>query len=190
MELGIFSGNAGDPKPSFRSTKRRDEKQDKAFSEIDANRQKLEEEQKKAAEAFKKKQQEIQEKREREAEKSMLEKELENSDKQADAIGDSIETFSKCMKIASRIAKGDIVPPKDLKYLAEHEPDLYKQAIIMRVPNDKPKKHKSIVEDEDEKADSTQESGESGEASSEGETAEPVEAGAAESAPADTGDGE
>lgn len=160
---------------------------DKNYSDVEANQQMLTEEQKKAAEAFQKKQREIQEKREQEAEKSMLEKELENADKQADAIGDSIETFSKCMKIASRIAKGDIVPPKDIKYLAEHEPDLYKQAIIMRVPNDKPKKHKSLVEDEDEKADSTSDSGETGEASS-GESAEVCEAPEADGEAVDAAD--
>lgn len=83
---------------------------------------------------------------------SMLEEQLKNSNEQAEAAGDSFEAFSKCLTIAQRITRGDIVPLKDIKYLMEHEPDLYKQAILMRRPNDDPEKHDSVLEDEDEEA--------------------------------------
>ena len=55
---------------------------------------------------------------------------------------------------------------KDMKYLAEHEPDLFKQAILLRVPNDHPKKHKSVLEDDEEEqqTESASESRETGEA--------------------------
>jgi len=66
------------------------------------------------------------------------------------------------MTIAHRITKGDKVPLKDMKYLMEHEPDLYKQAILMRQPNPKPKEHKSVLEEEDEQI-STEEYSQSGE---------------------------
>lgn len=177
-----------EPRSAPKKRAKTDDGREKEYPEAEANSRKLTEEQKKAAGDFLKKQQAVREKREREQEKSMLEKELENSDKEAEAVGDSIETFTKCMKIAARIAKGDIVPPKDIKYLADHEPDLYKQAIIMRVPNDKPKKHKSLVEDEDERSDSTREGSAADSTSSESaDAAEAGDAAAAESAPADTG---
>ncbi|MBR5090980.1 MAG: hypothetical protein IK093_16250 [Ruminiclostridium sp.] len=162
--------------PSFRSALKVGGERSGENNEIDANQQSFLEAQRKAAEDFKRKQDEQQKQREKQQELDMLGKQLEASKKEADAMGDEFETFSKCMKIASRIAKGDIVPPKDIKYLMEHEPDLYKQAILLRVPNDKPKKHKSVLDDEDEKSESAQNGGETGGSTEVAETAEPVEA--------------
>jgi hypothetical protein len=93
---------------------------------------------------------------------------------------DMYKAFAKCLKIAARVSRGDIVPVKDMKYLAEHEPDLYKQAILLRMPNPKPKKHKSLVDDEDEKTEETQ-SGESPESPDGADFAPVEEAGASES---------
>ena len=107
-------------------------------------------EQQKAAEEHRKKQAEEQALKQKEQEQEMLEQELENSKKEAEAMEDMFEAFAKCIKIAARITKGDIVPMKDMKFLAEHEPDMYKQAILMRMPNDHPKKHKSLINDEEE----------------------------------------
>ncbi len=125
------------------------------------------------------KQQKLDDKQDMQQQLDMLQRELENSRKQADAAADEFEIFTKCMKIAARITRGDIVPMKDMKYLAEHEPDLYKQAILMRMPNDHPKKHKSLVDDEDERSDETQ-SSESADSTSESSPGEA--AGAAETA--------
>lgn len=105
---------------------------------------------KKAAEEAERRQQQKQEQQKQEQELDMLRRELEASNEQSDAMEDAAEAFSKCMKIAARIAKGDIVPSKDIRYLAKHEPDLYKQAILLRTPAPKPKKHRSITDDEDE----------------------------------------
>ena len=173
--MGIESIARTTPAVQFRSTRRSSAQPDENVSEAEANQKKLDYEQKKAAEDLKRKQQQIQERKEREQELDMLEKQLEASKKEAEAMEDTFKTFSKCMTIASRIAKGDIVPAKDLKFLAEHEPDLYKQAIMLRTPNPKPKKHKSLVDDEDENTEQTQGSGESESAES-GEAAEVTEA--------------
>ena len=124
--------------------------------EIDREIRKQQEQQKKAAEELQRKQQQKQEQKEREQELDMLEKQLEASKKEAEAMEDMYKAFAKCLKIASRISRGDIVPAKDMKYLAEHEPDLYKQAILLRMPNPKPKKHKSLLDDEDENTDEIQ----------------------------------
>ncbi|MCR4779688.1 MAG: hypothetical protein K5876_01190 [Ruminiclostridium sp.] len=122
-------------------------------------REKLEAEQRKAAEAERRKQEHEAKMREKQNEIEMLTQELENSNKEAEAMGESFKIYSRCLKIASRIARGDSVPMKDMKYLAEHEPDMFKQAILLRVPNDHPKKHKSVLDDEEEKKPESPDSG-------------------------------
>jgi len=85
----------------------------------------------------------------RQTELDMLKQQLESSNEQAEATEDSFKAFSKCLIIAQRITKGDKVPTQDIKYLMEHEPDLYKQAIMFRQPNPKPKEHDTVLEEED-----------------------------------------
>ena len=85
----------------------------------------------------------------------------------------SLKVMEKCRKIASRIMRGDKVPPQDEQYLMECDPDGYKLAIACRVPKEKPKEWESVLEDEDREGGSA----ETGEASGEspesgGETAE------------------
>jgi len=130
------------------------------------------------------KQQKLEEKQDMQQQLEMMQRELENSRKEAEAMEDEFEIFTRCMKIAARIQRGDIVPMKDMKYLAEHEPDLYKQAILMRMPNDHPKKHKSLLEDEDEQSEESQSSSSADSTSEDGsgEAAGAVE----DSAPAQT----
>ena len=154
--MGMESISGAGSAPTFRSALRVGKTTDSEQSEIDVNQQKFLKEQQKAAEDLKKKQEQQQQAKEREQELDMLQKQLEASKKESEAMEDEFEAFSKCLKIASRISRGDIVPPKDMKYLAEHEPDLYKQAILLRMPNAKPKKHKSLIDDEDEKTDEAQ----------------------------------
>ncbi|MBO6228962.1 MAG: hypothetical protein J6O50_00215 [Ruminiclostridium sp.] len=139
--------------------------------DIDAEMEKQLEQQKKAEEELKRRQQLKDEQKQKEQELDMLEKQLEASKKEAESMEDMYKAFAKCLKIASRISRGDIVPAKDMKYLAEHEPDLYKQAILLRMPNPKPKKHKSLVDDEDEKTSETQGGDASAESSGDGSEA-------------------
>ncbi|MBR4112297.1 MAG: hypothetical protein IKK53_04630 [Ruminiclostridium sp.] len=123
---------------------------------LEAQKKQQEEAQKKAQEEARKKQMEN--------EKAMLDMQLESAREQSEAIEDSFSTFSKCMTIAHRITKGDKVPLKDMKYLMENEPDLYKQAILMRQPNPKPKEHKSVLEEDDEQVSTEEYSQGGGEA--------------------------
>ena len=78
----------------------------------------------------------------------------------------SLKVMERCRKIASRIMKGDKVPPQDEQYLMECDPDGYKLALACRVPKENPKKWESVLEDEE------QENGSAGEAESGGETSE------------------
>ena len=95
-----------------------------------------------------------QEKKAKQQELESLNQQLESAKEQADAVGDSFKDMSKCLLIAMRITRGDIVPQKDMKFLSEHEPDLFKQAIMLRQPKENPKEWDSILEDEEENTES------------------------------------
>ena len=117
-------------------------------------------EEKAAKQAEEEKQKEAQKKAQQQNELDMLKMQLESSKKESEAMEEGFAVFGKCLTIAQRITRGDTVPTKDIKYLMEHEPDLYKQAILMRQPNNDPKKHKSVLEDEDESGNDTVEQSE------------------------------
>lgn len=55
-----------------------------------------------------------------------------------------------CIKIASRIKKGDKVPLKDLQYLLKKDPQLYQMAMVSIKPNDDPKKCEQLSPDEEQ----------------------------------------
>ncbi len=120
----------------------------------------------------KKKAEEAREKMLRESEMDMLEKQLESSNEEAESTAEGFAAFGKCLTIAQRITRGDNVPQKDIKYLMEKEPDLYKQAIMLRRPNNDPKDYESVLEDEDNESSVNE-----AEASSEGSSL-PIEEGA------------
>ena len=79
--------------------------------------------------------------------KKMLEQQLESSENMKDGFME----FAKIMEIARRIANGDKVPGKDEKKLLEHNPKLYMaaKAAASLHHNKKPKKYKSLYEDEE-----------------------------------------
>lgn len=92
-----------------------------------------------------------------------------------DALTESLKKMDRCQKIASRIMRGDKVPPQDEQYLLDNDPDGYKLAIACRVPKEKPKEWESVLKDEEENAssESAKSGGEAAEApESGGETAE------------------
>lgn len=80
---------------------------------------------------------------------------MQSSREQADAQAKSMNDLMKCLKIASRITNGDIVPPKDESFLMEHQMDMYMRAVMMRRVKEEPEEHKSILDDEDDKDTAT-----------------------------------
>lgn len=58
--------------------------------------------------------------------------------------------LAKCMKIARRILNGDKVPMKDRKFLAEKDRKLYEMALTFQKHNPKPKKYKTVLDENDE----------------------------------------
>lgn len=89
-----------------------------------------------------------------------------------DMLEKSLKVMDKCRKIASRIMRGDKVPPQDERYLMECDPDGYKLALACRKPKEKPKEWESVLDEED--CGSSEGSGSGGEAAvdSGAETAE------------------
>ena len=87
-------------------------------------------------------------------------------------LSKSLDVMEKCRKIASRIMKGDKVPPQDEQYLMECDPDGYKLALVCRVPKEKPKEWESVLE-EDEEQEGTGSAGPAEEAAEAAEPAEP-----------------
>lgn len=100
-----------------------------------------------------------------ERQRKLLEaKQQKNGD--LEMLSKSLKVMERCRKIASRIMKGDKVPPQDEQYLMECDPDGYKLALACRVPKEKPKEWESVLEEEER---------EDGSSGSGGETAETVE---------------
>ena len=60
-----------------------------------------------------------------------------------------LDTLDKCQKIAASIMKGNRVPPEDLEYLMNNDPDGYKLAMAMRRENPDPEDEESVLTDED-----------------------------------------
>lgn len=80
---------------------------------------------------------------------SFLQDQLDSIQEQKEAGEDGWEEFGKCLKIAMSIASGDNVPTQDVQYLKEHNPELFGQAMALRMPKKDPKDCESVLEDED-----------------------------------------
>ena len=91
----------------------------------------------------------------------MLDGEEAAGDSEADALGEQMKTMERCHKIASRIMRGDKVPPQDEQYLMMNDPEGYKLALAMRKPKRKPKEWESVLKDEEKKQDQQSQAAES-----------------------------
>lgn len=76
--------------------------------------------------------------------------ELERSREASEGTKDASEDYMKALIIAQRIMSGDKVPRKDEIFLSENQPELYLRAILMKATKSDPKKHKSLIEDEED----------------------------------------
>lgn len=102
----------------------------------------------------------------REAKRAAVKAAQKKKKKKKSSYGD----LSRALAIARRIMKGDKVPPKDESFLFRYNSDLYLKAKTMAAIQVNPKKHKSLLEDEEEEENgenmsvhSSPEPGESGE---------------------------
>ena len=76
----------------------------------------------------------------------MLKRQLDRSNEKECKV----VNMSKCFKIAARISNGDKVPLKDMKYLRENAPELFKNALMFKKYNPEPKKYKTCLDKDDE----------------------------------------
>ncbi len=78
-------------------------------------------------------------------------RDMENNRQQADNAKESAADFAKVIEVARRIAKGDIVPPKDEQKLLEYSFEMYQAAKNMAAMNMEKEKeeHDSLWEDEE-----------------------------------------
>ena len=74
---------------------------------------------------------------------------LESSKGHLDRLDKALKVLSKCQKIAASIMKGNRVPPEDLRYLMENDPEGYKLAMAMRRENPDPEDCESVLDEED-----------------------------------------
>lgn len=74
---------------------------------------------------------------------------LEGKKSQLDSMAKKLRVQSKCQKIAASIMKGNRVPPEDLIYLMNNDPEGYKLAMAMRRQNPHPEDEKSVLDEED-----------------------------------------
>lgn len=78
-----------------------------------------------------------------------LQEARQEGNSELDCLTKALKVMDKCRIIASRIVKGDKVPPQDEKYLMENDPEGYKLAMACRQPKEKPKEWKSVLDEED-----------------------------------------
>lgn len=77
-----------------------------------------------------------------------LERMFEQLKGSTDESNNPLKIKLQCLKIAMRIISGDTVPSKDKAFLAEHEPQMLSNALLLRRQKDKPKNHKSLLDDD------------------------------------------
>lgn len=108
-----------------------------------------------------------------------LQLQLDNVEQQKKASEKSWDAMGKCLTIAMRISSGDNVPTSDIKFLQEHDSELFMQAMAMRVLKKDPEDYDSVLDgDEDEAVDDSS----NAKAVDSGMTTDGVEDGAGEDA--------
>lgn len=85
---------------------------------------------------------------------SFLQDQLDSIKEQEKAGEEGWADFGKCLRIASRIAAGDNVPQQDMRFLQEHNPELFMKAMLLRRPKEDPEDCESELEDEEDSEDS------------------------------------
>ena len=100
----------------------------------------------------------------------------EPSSDELDLLSQGLKVLELCEKIAASIMKGDKVPPEDLRFLMENDPDGYRLAMALRRQKEDPEEVDSVLEDEENRDSSTEETSGGGETPSV-EAAAPAEGG-------------
>lgn len=100
---------------------------------------------------------------------------LDTAKSQLDSMAEKLKVMRKCQKIAASVMRGDRVPPEDLAYLMNNDPEGYKLAMAMRRENPDPEDCESVLDEEDRRGNTQAVSGES--CSGGGEPSAPADCG-------------
>jgi len=94
----------------------------------------------------------------------------QSKSKELELLEKAMDVMNKCLKIAASIMKGNRVPPEDLRYLMENDPEGYKLAMAARsMVKVEDEECESVLEDEDQSSSASAETGETAEAGGSGE---------------------
>lgn len=74
---------------------------------------------------------------------------MDTAKDQLDTMEKKLKVMNKCQKIAASIMRGNRVPPEDLAYLMNNDPEGYKLAMAMRRENPDPEDCESVLDEED-----------------------------------------
>ena len=91
----------------------------------------------------------------RQAEEQRRAAQKQSDSSELDLLEKALDVQDKCLKIAASIMKGNRVPPEDLEYLMNNDPEGYKLAMALRRENPDPEDEKSVLDDEDKNGGST-----------------------------------
>ena len=80
---------------------------------------------------------------------SRMDRAAGSGDGELDLLSQGLKVLELCQKIAASIMKGDNVPPEDLKFLMENDPDGYRLAMALRRHKEDPEDVDSVLEDEE-----------------------------------------
>ena len=84
--------------------------------------------------------------------------ETEAAKNELEAMQEQLKAMKRCLEIARRIMRGDKVPPEDMEYLMQNDPEGFKMALAMRRPKKHPKEWESVLKD-DKKSEQSNEGG-------------------------------
>ena len=90
---------------------------------------------------------------------SRMDSAAQPDDGELDLLRKGLRVLELCQKIAASVMKGNNVPPEDLKFLMENDPDGYRLAMAMRRHNPDPEDEESVLTDEDKNGGPTGETG-------------------------------
>ena len=76
-----------------------------------------------------------------------------------DLLSQGLKVLELCEKIAASIMRGDKVPPEDLRFLMENDPDGYRLAMALRRHKEDPEEVDSVLEDGEDRDGSGEEAG-------------------------------
>lgn len=95
--------------------------------------------------------------------KQQSEQMRKQTEQQSKALKESMETMKRCAKIARNIGKGLKVPPKDIQYLIETDPNQYMLAMVLRMmEEEKNEKAKSELKDKQQEQNSAEQPAQAG----------------------------